>query len=124
MWWNNYVGIPYENEGYDRSGLNCYGLVRLIQKEVFRKDLPKHNDNLFDVDWYRPLGVAIPLGSVSSGDIIHMFIIQDGKRIDTHVGVVTEPGSLIHTTRNTGSTIVRYDRKPWKNFVIGAYQIV
>lgn len=33
-WASNYIGIPYQIGGRDREGLDCWGLIRLIYKEV------------------------------------------------------------------------------------------
>lgn len=123
MWWNNYIGIPYKQWGYDRSGLNCYTLTRLIQGEVFNKRLPRHDENLYDVEAKKALGHPIPLEDVVSGDVLHMFSIEGGKRVDTHIATVTEPGKCIHVVKGTDSCIINYRKQPWKNLVIGAYRV-
>lgn len=123
MWWNDYIGIPYKEWGYDRSGLNCYTLFWLIQREVFGKDLPRHDDRLYDVEAKKALGHTIPLETAESGDVLHMFSVKDGRRSDTHIATVTEPGKCIHILKGTDSVVVDYTKQPWKNFVIGAYRV-
>lgn len=44
-WVNAYVGIPYVANGADRTGVDCYGLLRLVAREQFGSELP---------EWYCP----------------------------------------------------------------------
>lgn len=33
MWVEDYLGLPHKNLGFDRDGVSCYGLVRLVLGE-------------------------------------------------------------------------------------------
>lgn len=39
-WVDDYVGIPFADEGSSRDGSNCYGLVRLVLRERARIEPP------------------------------------------------------------------------------------
>ena len=39
-WLNRYIGKPYKYGGRDVTGLDCYGLVKLIYKEQYNQNLP------------------------------------------------------------------------------------
>lgn len=42
-WVESYVGIPFRKRGRDRRGADCFGLARMIQREVFGRELPAHS---------------------------------------------------------------------------------
>ena len=48
--WQDYIGIPYEDCGRTREGCDCYGLVWLIWKEQKGVLLPEYNGNYLHVD--------------------------------------------------------------------------
>jgi lipoprotein Spr/probable lipoprotein NlpC len=114
-----YIGIPYKFNGRDMKGIDCYGLVWLVEKEVFHKELPifsnvsdKARDIL--VNDYRPLLNAQEVGVPVDGDIVLMFVY--GKPV--HVGVYYNDG-VLHALENRGVVyeklssryIKRYNRK-------------
>lgn len=126
MWWNRYVGLPFKWNGSDRDGVSCWGLVRLVQREVFQKELPAYdewvvkNGDLTSPDQWLPNGREIDLSEVEAGDILHM----RGGSGPMHCGIVVKPGHVLHIERGAGSNIRNYltDNR-FKNRVIGAYRV-
>jgi len=126
-WANKYIGIPYELNGRDKNKCDCYGLVRLIYKEVFGINLPSYsneytiesknkdlteiyNDN--KVDW---IEVTVP----QAGDVVYLVIGGYPK----HVGVVVGDKLFIHNLCLGGSSsLADYSSKKWKQRVIGFYR--
>ena len=45
-----YLGIPYKNMGRDLEGLDCWGLVLALYKDILKIDLPDTIDN-YGIDW-------------------------------------------------------------------------
>lgn len=43
-WVAGYVGIPFTEKGYDRDGLNCWGLACLVYAERLGIALPRHEE--------------------------------------------------------------------------------
>lgn len=43
-WVGQYVGLPYKPGGRDESGIDCYGLLRLVLEREANIRLPFHDD--------------------------------------------------------------------------------
>lgn len=132
-WWNQYVGIPYEWCAGSREAASCWGLVCLVQREVFGKKLPAFDEmesavqggSDGDPGRYAALGQRIPIEQARSGDVLHMRGFVGGRVAPLHCGVVTVPGEVLHTEEGPGSHVQKYIGNPrFMNRVLGAYRVV
>lgn len=133
-WASQYVGIPYVDYGRTHDGCDCWGLARLIWKEQAGIDLPE-----FDVDPRD--GEAAEDAILSNMGPWELVVPGDeheldgvlmtgcfGKGLDTrraamHVGIVIADGLLIHTTANTGASVIaRYRDRMLGHSVVGFYR--
>lgn len=100
-----YLGIPFKRAGRDIRGLDCWGLVLLVEKEVYRKRLPdfvygdisfQEQIKLFNngMDFISPKAVDKP----SEGSAV---VTKNGS----HIGVYIGRGLVLHTTEMQGSVI-------------------
>jgi len=131
-WWNDYVGIPFQWNGYGPDAVSCWGLVHLVYAEVFGIALPRYDDAVGMVEagrlrradrWTHTPGFSLVREPYRSGDILHLWGVSGSHRTQTHCGVVTEPGRVLHAEEATGSVISRYkgDNR-FADRVIGAYR--
>ena len=97
-WVNDYVGIPFKAMGRDRSGLGCWGLVYLVSREQFGREVPAYAENYFTVYDSTEVGkliageivtkwIAVEAGCEVLGDAV---LIRVGGW-PSHIGLVVSP---------------------------------
>lgn len=114
---DGYIGIPYKRNGRDRDGLDCYGLVYLVEKEMFGNQLPILN-NIYDgnnvaelIAEQQPLLSGEQVLTPEDGDVVLFF--HQGKPI--HIGVYWQHG-IIHATEHRGVIYERLSSTYLKRF--------
>lgn len=129
-WSNAYVGIPYNRIGASREGANCWTLVALVYREQLGIVLPSYLDDyvsmeesaeisgLVGAERGKPVWVQLHGASPDAFDIV---LFRRG-RVDAHVGVVVEPGLMLHVTGDEQSKIERYETPVWGRRLIGAFR--
>jgi cell wall-associated NlpC family hydrolase len=127
-WVGDYVGLPYQEGGRARSGLDCYGLLRLVINERFGGQLPEYEAIVWRED--RDLLASlmeervrlwqpVPHRREQAGDGVLLRVM--GRPI--HVGVVIAPGWMLHVEAGCDSVLERYDTGTrWKRRVLGFYR--
>lgn len=108
-WAIPYVGIPFVDGGRDCSGLDCWGLVSTVYREVLGIDLPTYGEiSAHDVarvteriredsagaPWLPVMGAAQPF------DVL----VMRGRPL--HVGVMVDARHVLHVEVETASVIV------------------
>lgn len=113
-WVGQYVGLPFRKRGLDRSGVDCYGLLRLVMGEQHGIWLPTYGEV--------PVGPRTELrailratrregwrnverGSVQAFDGVLMSAY--GTDAPLHVGVAISPTEILHIEDAHDSIIAR-----------------
>jgi len=132
-WWNGYVGTPFRWGGSARDGVSCWGLVCMVLDEVFGVTLPRESDvehvvaKTSDGELaaaFKAHATTVPLGEERAGDLLQMWGVYQGRRVPLHVGIVTQPGQVLHVEQGTCAVVEDYRRSPrarWR--VIGAWRV-
>ena len=136
-WVIEYLKIPFKEKGRDRTGLDCYGLVRLVFQEQRQIELPSYTDayeTTTDAKSIRELQLRemrileaahdelearwrpIPLTEVRLFDGLIIRIKGD----PIHFGLVLDDQYFLHTMRGTWTVAERWNGLAWKSRVIGA----
>jgi cell wall-associated NlpC family hydrolase len=97
-----YIQIPFKSGGRDFNGCDCYGLVRLVLKEEFGKELPmlsneyKNANVVIDTEKVvkknLPLLIAKEKGTPDEGDVG----VFSYRGHTSHVGVYVGRGKVLH----------------------------
>jgi cell wall-associated NlpC family hydrolase len=112
-WAKDYVGVPFVSGGRDRSGADCYGLVRLIQAEQFGRRLPLLSGDYADADNFaetealmrsrRPLLAGRRVETPEPGDVC----VLRFHGLPVHLGICAGRGWMLHALKGAGSVLQR-----------------
>ena len=128
-WVKKYVGIPFVSGGRDKTGCDCYGLVRMILTAEYSYDLPVllgDYDNALNISETKKLFMEnVP--------------VLCGKKIDTpqeksvalmrmsgrlcHIGLYAGDGFIIHARYKAGTVLERLSSPSLSGHVEGWYLV-
>lgn len=128
FWAGYYIGLPFEEHGRTISGLDCWGLVRLVFGEQYNICLPSYAQAYDSTNNEKELGPLIrkesskwrriKKGQEQLGDVIVMRIRGEPM----HVGLVLGDHTMLHVQRNINSCIEKYKKRRWKGRIIGFFR--
>lgn len=128
MGFDRFIGIPYLDKGREMAGADCWGLVWLLMRELRGIDLPSYSDQYVTADDRNALAALIadeldPWAVIAAGheQAFDAVLMREG-RFPRHIGIVTEPGMLLHISSGETSMIERYREGPLKHRVVGFYR--
>jgi len=124
-----FVGIPYLDRGRTIEGCDCYGLLRLVMAELRGVELPSFSDLYVTAADIHAIACLVEGGldqwdRVAAGkeQAFDGVLMRRGRDI-RHIGVVIEPGRLLHVDRGQTSRIERYrPPAPLAARVVGFYR--
>jgi cell wall-associated NlpC family hydrolase len=124
----DYVGLPFAPRGRTREGVDCWGLVCLVYAELLGRALPSYDDRYTSLDAAErahrdaligegralfsevPVEQPFDLALFATGDLM------------AHIGVVVEPGRMLHILRDRQSVIEDYRRPAWARRGLGFWR--
>lgn len=126
---DRFVGIPYVEQGRTSAGCDCWGLVRLAFGYERGIVLPSYCRSYSVGSGRAELAALITgeaaaywreieAGGEQSWDCV---LMRDGRE-PSHIGLVVEPGRLLHVERGNTSVIERYRVGVLANRVLGFYR--
>lgn len=125
MNYDSYIGLPYKENGRDKSGVDCWGLARIFYDEQLGIKLPSYAD-LYDGS-YDPKAVATinyfkdswsKVSTPQLGDLCLFNIL--GEPI--HVGVYIGGDKFLHSRDGKDSVIERLNSPQWFRRLEGFYR--
>lgn len=128
-WSSDLVGLPYLDRGRDRSGVDCWGLVRLAFAEVRGIILPSCTELYASAEERAEIAAALSAARVAG----------PWRRVDRpaewdvvafarswgldHVGLIIAPGLMLHACDDgQPSRVERYAAPKWARRLEGFYR--
>lgn len=124
MWYNDYVGIPFLAKGREKTGADCWGLVRLVYKEEFDIDLPSFADDYEydDTERIEQLAAQYKEGweetnTPKPGSVVLFKVLGHLS----HVGIYIGGNKFLHCRENHSSAIETLDSINWDKRFAGFF---
>lgn len=123
-WSAEYLGLPYRDEGWDRDGVSCLGLVSLVYAEQCGMLLPGYGD-VVDGPECAEIAAAFvgdrdawPFRAIAPEQARDFDLVTFRLGgVESHVGVVAWPGAMLHVAEGITSRIERYDATHWRPLI-------
>jgi cell wall-associated NlpC family hydrolase len=122
--WDGLLGLPYADQG--RAGaVDCWGLVRLAYAAI-GIDLPSYAGEYHDLAEREEVaavmskgqGAMLPVSDPRAYDVV----VFRRAGLDAHVGLVVEPGLMLHIDQTAPSRIEPYTGPRWSPRLSGFYR--
>jgi len=125
---NTYIGTPFKAHGETLEGLDCWGLCRLVYKDLFKISLPNFKEayklvserkNINDIiDSQVGKWIKIERDELRPGDLVMLSI--GGKKC--HIGIYINYDRMLHADEKAGVVVESFNAKRWSNRVSGFYR--
>ena len=124
MWYNDYVGIPFLAKGREKTGVDCWGLVKLVYEEQFNTILPSFADHYEYDDTERIAELTAQYKEAwevtiepKPGSVILFKVLGHVS----HVGIYIGNNNFLHCRENHSSAIESLDSINWNKRIAGYY---
>lgn len=121
-----YLGVPYAHCGRDRNGLDCSGLILRVANDLRLTDWDEVDySHQVDADYMHAnlLRFCDELpremwASAQPGDVLWFAPFNHPQ----HLGMLTEPGSFIHSHQMVDKVVETSLDKAWKRRLRGVFR--
>jgi len=122
---NKYLGIQYVHLGRTLTGLDCYGLIVLIYKDIGYDliDLDNYNKNwsikgedLFIENYQKQWE------KVLTPQLFDMVLFKGAKGLANHAGIYLDSNRFLHCIK-AGVVVGKFSDTKWAEGIVGNYRL-
>ena len=127
-WAGHYIGLPFKERGRDMTGLDCWGLVRLVLHEQLDIQVPSYAHYYVSSTSEKQIGPLVRRESLNwkrvavensaCGDVL--ILRMRGQPM--HAALVLDHQYMLHIERGINSVLERYDSMRWRNRIVGVFR--
>lgn len=129
-WTRDFIGLPWKFAGRSRDGVDCWGLLWLVYRDVLGVAVASYAQETTDAPERAQIAALLnhdrqvsPWTDVLAGSEcpFDMAVFRRAG-IDSHVGIVIGPGRMLHITHDTESRVERFDDGRWKPKLVAIHR--
>lgn len=127
-WSDRYIGIPYADLGRSLHGCDCWGLACIVYRYELGIILPDYLGTYGSAEEHAEIDALIageetsPLWrSVARPEPFDIAVFRRG-RLATHVGIIVQPGLMLHMHDDDCAKLADYRGGAWGNRLKGIYR--
>ena len=125
---SKYLGIPYKHRGFNKSGVDCYGLLRYFFNNEFKIKIPDYE---YDEEWcsrgfdwiqkyYKENWIKID-ASERYGIVGFR---MPGYKVEHHLGIILDDLNMfLHSPLNKQVCVSKLSQPVWKRSISSFYSI-
>ncbi len=128
IWANAYVGLPFKDQGRERTGCDCWGLVRLVYADQLNIHLLDYQSAYASAQEHAEVAALIdreidrgPWQLTATPHMFDVLLFRQG-RFGSHVGIRLNGKLMLHMARCEQAKIEDYRSARWGKRYLGAYR--
>lgn len=94
---SQWLGVPYRLGGLTKRGVDCSGLVSIIYREIYGKELSRSAASMLKQNCKK-----VRRGKLREGDLVFFRTGRGKKKQPDHVGIYLKNGKFIHVSSSNG----------------------
>lgn len=127
-WSSDFIGLPWAFAGRSRDGVDCWGLLWLVYRDALGIEVASYAGQTLDAPERNQIAALLandraksPWVTVEAAREFDMAVFRRGG-IESHIGIVTAPGRMIHILQGGESCVERFDTGRWKPKLVALHR--
>lgn len=126
-WASKYIGLRYADQGRDWSGVDCWGLARLVYAEELGIELPSYASAYVSAEEVAEVDAALSGATerrnwapVQRAQPFDVYEFRTGQ-FRSHIGIAAAPGRMLHVHAG-GAALIEALVPRWNRRLLGIHR--